>query len=125
MLSSRRCQRLLLNVRRTTLAQTNNATRTVTRVQRRLVTHTAAPRPSTPFAPTVSLWNTFDAPETGLGRYRVLSPLAGVHVSPIQFGAMTIGNKYAALGGTDKESSFALLDAYYEAGGNFIDTANT
>lgn len=28
------------------------------------------------------------------------------------------------LGSMDKESSFKLLDAYFEAGGNFIDTAN-
>lgn len=27
-------------------------------------------------------------------------------------------------GDMDKESSFKLLDAFYQAGGNFIDTAN-
>jgi aryl-alcohol dehydrogenase-like predicted oxidoreductase len=27
------------------------------------------------------------------------------------------------MGSMDKESSFKLLDAFYEAGGNFIDTA--
>lgn len=63
---------------------------------------------------------------TPLGRYRVLSPLAGVRVSPLQLGAASIGDQWEKLGAgaMDKESSFKLLDAYYEAGGNFIDTAN-
>lgn len=66
------------------------------------------------------------APATALGRYRVLSPLAGVRVSPLQLGAMNIGDQWEKLGmgSMDKESSFKLLDAFYEAGGNFIDTAN-
>lgn len=65
-------------------------------------------------------------PPSALGRYRVLSPLAGVHVSPICLGAMNIGDKWESLGmgAMDKKSSFELLDAFYEAGGNFIDTAN-
>ncbi|KAJ7166014.1 NADP-dependent oxidoreductase domain-containing protein [Mycena filopes] len=39
---------------------------------------------------------------------------------------MSIGDKWGSLGmgETDQESSFKLLDAYYDAGGNFIDTAN-
>ena len=28
------------------------------------------------------------------------------------------------MGSMDKESSFKLLDAFFDAGGNFIDTAN-
>ncbi|ETW75273.1 hypothetical protein HETIRDRAFT_412466 [Heterobasidion irregulare TC 32-1] len=63
-------------------------------------------------------------PATGLGRYRVLSPLAGIRVSPLQLGAMSIGDKWKGMGAMNKESSFKLLDAYYEKGGNFIDTAN-
>lgn len=65
-------------------------------------------------------------PATPLGRYRVLSPLAGVRVSPLQLGAMSIGDKWHNLGfgAMDKESSFKLLDAFFDAGGNFIDTAN-
>jgi aryl-alcohol dehydrogenase-like predicted oxidoreductase len=63
-------------------------------------------------------------PRTRLGRHRQLSPLAGVHVSPIQLGAMSIGDKWTNMGAMDKESSFKLLDAFYEAGGNFIDTSN-
>jgi len=43
-----------------------------------------------------------------------------------QLGAMSIGDRWAGdgLGSMDKESSFKLLDAYYDNGGNFIDTAN-
>ena len=65
-------------------------------------------------------------PPTKLGLYRQLSPLAGVHVSPLQLGAMSIGDKWENLGmgAMNKESSLALLDAFYDAGGNFIDTAN-
>ncbi|PPQ90096.1 hypothetical protein CVT25_012260 [Psilocybe cyanescens] len=65
-------------------------------------------------------------PPTGLGRYRVLSSTAGVHVSPLQLGAMSIGDKWDELGmgSMDKASSFKLLDAFFENGGNFIDTAN-
>ncbi|KAF8970110.1 NADP-dependent oxidoreductase domain-containing protein [Flammula alnicola] len=74
----------------------------------------------------MSLWTTPPQPKTGLGRYRVLSSTAGVHVSPLQLGAMSIGDKWQELGmgSMDKESSFKLLDAYFDNGGNFIDTAN-
>lgn len=49
-----------------------------------------------------------------------------MHVSPIQLGAMSIGDKWAqyGMGEMNKEDSFKLLDAFYEKGGNFIDTAN-
>ncbi|EIW85770.1 aryl-alcohol dehydrogenase [Coniophora puteana RWD-64-598 SS2] len=75
---------------------------------------------STPFR------HTEKAPPTRLGRYRLLSPTAAVHVSPLQLGAMSIGDKWheIGMGSMNKEDSFKLLDAYYEAGGNFIDTAN-
>ena len=65
-------------------------------------------------------------PPTLLGRYRVLSPNAGVRVSPLVFGAGTIGDKWGDVGvnGVDKEQSFKLLDAYFDGGGNFIDTAS-
>lgn len=74
----------------------------------------------------MSLFQAAPPPPTKLGRYRQLAPKAGVHVSPICLGAMSIGDKWAnhGLGAMDKESSFKLLDAFYEAGGNFIDTAN-
>ena len=63
---------------------------------------------------------------TKLAIHRPLASRAGIHVSPIQLGAMSIGDKWHELGfgSMDKESSFELLDAFYEAGGNFIDTAN-
>lgn len=65
------------------------------------------------------------APKTNLGRYRLLSPLAGAHVSPIQLGGMSIGDEWSeAFGSMTKESSFELLDAYFDNGGNFIDSAN-
>ncbi|TFK30289.1 arylalcohol dehydrogenase [Coprinopsis marcescibilis] len=65
-------------------------------------------------------------PATALGRYRQLAPTAGVHVSPLQLGAMSIGDKWSpfGMGSMDKESSVKLLDAYFDKGGNFIDTAN-
>ncbi|KAI0642277.1 aryl-alcohol dehydrogenase [Trametes meyenii] len=65
-------------------------------------------------------------PPTKLGRHRQLSGLAGIHVSPLCLGGMNIGDQWdkAGLGAMNKESSFKLLDAFYEAGGNFIDTAS-
>jgi len=64
-------------------------------------------------------------PATPLGRYRVLSKLAGMRVSPLQLGAMSIGDAWAGfMGAMDKKQSFELLDAFVKAGGNFVDTAN-
>ncbi|KAJ6550675.1 aryl-alcohol dehydrogenase [Mycena vulgaris] len=65
-------------------------------------------------------------PATKLGRYRQLAPRAAIHVSPLALGGLSIGDKWAAAGAgaMDKESSFKLLDAYFDAGGNHIDTAN-
>jgi aryl-alcohol dehydrogenase-like predicted oxidoreductase len=74
----------------------------------------------------MALWTPAPKPKTALGCYRLLSPNAGVHVSPIQLGAMSIGDKWSSvgMGSMDKESSFRLLDAYFDNRGNFIDTAN-
>ncbi len=47
--------------------------------------------------------------------------LSGLAVSPFALGTMTFGNR--AWGSTDIESR-AVFDAYLEAGGNFIDTAD-
>jgi aryl-alcohol dehydrogenase-like predicted oxidoreductase len=65
-------------------------------------------------------------PPTALGRYRALSKHASVYVSPLVLGAQSIGDQWHAIGmgAMGKESSFELLDAYFKAGGNFIDTAN-
>ncbi|KAI9441820.1 NADP-dependent oxidoreductase domain-containing protein [Lactarius indigo] len=73
------------------------------------------------------LWTIPPPPASKLARYRTLSPRAGVRVSPICLGGMSIGDKWheVGLGAMDKESSFRLLDAYFDLGGNFIDTANS
>ncbi|GKZ74618.1 putative aryl-alcohol dehydrogenase aad14 [Aspergillus niger] len=64
-------------------------------------------------------------PPTELGRLRILSSTAGVRVSPLQLGGMSIGDAWAGMmGSMSKEAAFKLLDAYHEAGGNFIDTAS-
>ncbi|KAL4920711.1 putative aryl-alcohol dehydrogenase Aad14 [Aspergillus aurantiobrunneus] len=64
-------------------------------------------------------------PNTELGRYRILSSTAGVRVSPLAFGAMSLGQSWGPfMGAVDEEQAQKLLDAYTEAGGNFIDTAN-
>lgn len=63
-------------------------------------------------------------PASPLGRYRRLSPTAGVYVSPVQLGAMSLGSKWAHVGSCTKDAAFAHLDAYFGAGGNVIDTAN-
>ncbi|KAH8984190.1 NADP-dependent oxidoreductase domain-containing protein [Lactarius hatsudake] len=54
------------------------------------------------------------APVSKLARYRTLSPLAGVRVSPLCFGALGIGDKWQR--SMDKETSFKLLDAYFDLG---------
>ncbi len=65
-------------------------------------------------------------PATRLGYYRKLAPRAGIHVSPLCLGGMSIGDKWEqfGMGSMDKDASFRLLDAYFDAGGNFVDTAN-
>ncbi|PBK87963.1 Aldo/keto reductase [Armillaria gallica] len=74
----------------------------------------------------MSLFQLASDPPTKLGIYRVLSSRAGVRVSPLVLGAMSVGDKWEAhgMGSMNKESSFKLLDAYFDMGGNFIDTAN-
>lgn len=65
-------------------------------------------------------------PISKLDRHRVLAPKAGIRVSPLCLGAMSIGDSWQDMmsGGLNKEASFELLDAFYKHGGNFIDTAN-
>ncbi|KAK0635977.1 aryl-alcohol dehydrogenase AAD14 [Bombardia bombarda] len=64
-------------------------------------------------------------PPTELGRLRVLSSTAGIRVSPLALGGGNIGQAWNKdWGSMTKEGAFDLLDAYFEAGGNFIDTAN-
>ncbi|KAI0761787.1 norsolorinic acid reductase [Trametes elegans] len=67
-------------------------------------------------------------PRRELGRYRLLSPSAGVRVSPICLGTMSLGQQWVQelAGGTQIHHSprTQFLDKYWENGGNFIDTAN-
>jgi hypothetical protein len=66
-------------------------------------------------------------PKTELGRYRLLSPTAAVRVSPICLGGMSLGDQWTGYmcGSLNQAQSEELLDAFYKAGGNFIDTANS
>ncbi|KAF7331426.1 hypothetical protein MKEN_00021000 [Mycena kentingensis (nom. inval.)] len=72
------------------------------------------------------IWDSPPPAPTKLGEYRPLSSHAGLHVSPLQLGAMSIGDQWAkfGMGAINKETSFKLLDAYAQNGGNFIDTAS-
>lgn len=72
-----------------------------------------------------SLFKAAPEPPTELGRLRILASTAGLRVSPLQLGAMSLGGAWKeSLGESTKENAFKVYDAYYEAGGNFIDTAN-
>jgi aryl-alcohol dehydrogenase-like predicted oxidoreductase len=54
-------------------------------------------------------------------RYRLLGR-SGLRVSELALGTMTFGEEWGT--GASKEESRRLFDAYAEAGGNFVDTAN-
>jgi hypothetical protein len=78
---------------------------------------------SLPYNHNMSLFEPAPEPPTSLGRYRVLSKTAGIRVSPLQLGAMSLGKAWEGmLGSMDKKAAFELLDAFVAAGGNFIDT---
>ncbi|KAF2728311.1 aryl-alcohol dehydrogenase-like protein, partial [Polyplosphaeria fusca] len=60
-----------------------------------------------------------------LGFQRVLSPTAGIRVSPLCLGAMNFGDAWEpSMGKCDKNTTFEILDFFYDQGGNFIDTSN-
>ncbi|KIA75639.1 dehydrogenase [Aspergillus ustus] len=64
-------------------------------------------------------------PPSLLGYHRILSPLAGLRVSPLCLGTMHFGGAWGfAMGEVTKETAFALLDKFHSLGGNFLDTAN-
>ncbi|KAK3633695.1 hypothetical protein LTR56_014075 [Elasticomyces elasticus] len=64
-------------------------------------------------------------PTSLLGYHRILSPTAGVRVSPLCLGAMNFGEAWESfLGVCKKDTAFDMMDYFYEQGGNFIDTAN-
>ncbi|KAF2217321.1 hypothetical protein CERZMDRAFT_81249 [Cercospora zeae-maydis SCOH1-5] len=66
-----------------------------------------------------------EPPKSILGYHRILSPSAGVRVSPLCLGAMNFGEAWKGfMGECSKETAFDMLDYFYAQGGNFIDTAN-
>ena len=70
-------------------------------------------------------WDPAPAPKSHLGYYKLLSPNAGLRVSPICLGAMNFGKAWQpAMGTCEKDTAFAMLDFFRDHGGNFIDTAN-
>lgn len=82
---------------------------------------TTATRPSV----KIMSFNQVPKPKTNLGYHRILSPSAGLRVSPLCLGAMNFGDAWKGfMGECNKETTFGILDHFYENGGNFIDTAN-
>ncbi|KAH7070461.1 NADP-dependent oxidoreductase domain-containing protein [Paraphoma chrysanthemicola] len=64
-------------------------------------------------------------PVSLLGRHRLLSRTAAVRVSPLALGSLTFGTAWKeTFGECSKETSFSIMDYFYEQGGNWIDTAN-
>ncbi|MGC0366010.1 aryl-alcohol dehydrogenase-like predicted oxidoreductase [Rhodococcus sp. 27YEA15] len=58
---------------------------------------------------------------TKLNDYRLLGK-SGLRVSPLSLGAMTFGDAWGW--GSDKKTARRIFDAYVDAGGNAVDTAN-
>ena len=66
-----------------------------------------------------------EKPNNLLGYHRILSPSAGVRVSPLCLGTMNFGTAWNSfLGECDKQTSSEILDYFFDNGGNFIDTAS-
>ncbi|KAF1993303.1 Aldo/keto reductase [Amniculicola lignicola CBS 123094] len=73
----------------------------------------------------MSLFGELPKPKSLLEFHRVLSPTAGVRVSPLCLGGMNFGDAWESyMGKCDKKATFEMLDFFYDQGGNFIDTAN-
>ena len=71
----------------------------------------------------MSIFQPAPEPKSALGYHRILSPTAGVRVSPLCLGAMNFGDAWEQMmGKCDKKTTFEILDFFYEQGGNFIDT---
>lgn len=63
-------------------------------------------------------------PQTQLMRHRQLAPNCSLLASPLCLGAMTLGTSSAATyGDMTKDEGMKILDTFYAAGGNFIDTS--
>lgn len=58
---------------------------------------------------------------TSLTSYTLLGR-SGLRVSPLTLGTMTFGTEWGW--GSAKETAFAIMDRYFEAGGNVLDTAD-
>jgi aryl-alcohol dehydrogenase-like predicted oxidoreductase len=58
---------------------------------------------------------------TSIAQYSLLGR-SGLRVSPLCLGTMTFGTEWGW--GSPKETAFAIVDRFLEAGGNFIDTAD-
>ena len=67
-----------------------------------------------------------NTPQRPLAVHRILSARCGLRVSPLCFGTMSLGRGAlsAVLGNIGKDEAFKLLDTFYEACGNFVDTSN-
>ena len=65
-------------------------------------------------------------PKSVLGYHRILAPgTAGIRVSPLCLGAMNFGDAWKGfMGECSKETTFEILDYFYDQGGNFLDTSN-
>ncbi|KAL5347879.1 hypothetical protein ACLOAV_007290 [Pseudogymnoascus australis] len=62
------------------------------------------------------IWKPAPEPESELARYRILSPTAGIRVSPLQLGAMSIGDSWSSfMGSMDKETSKPLWEPQTES----------
>jgi aryl-alcohol dehydrogenase-like predicted oxidoreductase len=72
----------------------------------------------------MSIFESPPKPTSPLAWHRPLSPNASVKVSPICLGGISLGSSWSSVFGKN-EDAFALMDAFYELGGNFIDTSNT
>ncbi|CAG8954618.1 hypothetical protein HYFRA_00004537 [Hymenoscyphus fraxineus] len=60
-----------------------------------------------------------------LGQYRLLAPTASVRVSQLCLGTMNFGDAWVGfMGECNRKTTEEILDTFYDAGGNFIDTAN-
>lgn len=71
----------------------------------------------------MSPFGSIPQPKSLLEFYRVLSPTAGIRVSPLCLGSMNFSDAWEEyMGKCDKNMTFEILDFFYEQGGNFIDT---
>ena len=60
----------------------------------------------------------------GLASYTLLGR-TGLRVSPLCYGTGTFGDVWGGTWNTDKATAKPILKRFFEAGGNFIDTADT